>query len=407
MKKFKYEAKDFLGGMTHGTFEAAKKEDVEAHLRRINLTPVKISRDWLGLEMSFGRAVKSKDMVAFTRMFAATAQAALPLDQSLHVLQAQATSKALKHALQRVQIEVESGSQLSEGMRNQPRVFDTLYTNMVQAGEISGSLDVLLSRLADLVEKTERIKGKVKGALIYPAILLTIATTVFGVLLIFVVPKFVEMFLSAGASLPLPTRVAYGAGVFLKTKWWMLLVGIAAFAVLVKFLATGDQVKRVRDRILLKMPVLGQVVRKGAIARFTRTLSTLLEGGLGLLPAMELCSATTSNIVLQEAINEAIKSIATGSDIAGPLERSGEFPPLVTQMVAIGETSGNLDQMLAKVADYYEEEVDRAAEAALKLIEPLMLVVMAVMVAGVMVAVYLPMFDLIGAVAGMEQNPTP
>jgi type IV pilus assembly protein PilC len=404
MPVYKYKATDPYAETVSGNYEAYSEQEVKIYLRAAGLTPISIKKNfWKGdigglLGGLFAKKVKTKDLIIFTRMFGAMAKAAVPLDQVLKILYKQTQNAPLKAAIQRVIVDVESGIGLGESMKKMPTIFHTIFTNMVSAGEASGNLELLMDRLADLLEKTEEIRSKIKGALIYPAALLVIGLLAVGALLIFVLPQFVEIFKSSGVTLPLPTRVAIFMGDVLVKHYMILLSVIVTFIVAIKSVATLPGYRRLMDGLLLKLPVLGTVVIKGAVARFTRTLSTLVASGVSIIDALDLVAETAGNVHVTAAIRAARANIAMGSEIAEPLAKSGVFPPLMTSMVAIGEQSGELELMLSKIADFYEVDVNRSVDAALKLIEPIMLVILGGMVGGVMTSLYLPLFDMISVV---------
>lgn len=402
MPVYKYKAEDPYGTEITGQYEAFTQNEVEIYLKRSNLTPLEIKRSWLRADISFGEQVKIKDLVVFTRMFGALSKAAVPLDQALRVLHEQTDNKKLKQSIQRVIVDVESGASLAESMRNQPSVYPPLYTNMIEAGEVSGNLDTILDRLASMLERNEHIRSKVKGALVYPAIIAVVASLAIAALLMFVVPQFVSVFRDAGVELPIPTKIAIWVSSFLQTQWYFVLAGIVGLILGGKYMQRIPGFEEFWSKFSLKLPILGNVVLKGALARFSRTLATVLASGVSILDGLELTAETADNKVIARVIRDAQTEISRGSEIAPPLRRSEVFPPLVTSMIAIGEESGDLPGMLEKVADFYEEDVEKAVDNALKLIEPVMLVIMGVIVGGIMLAIYLPMFDMIAAVGGVS-----
>lgn len=398
MPTYKYTATDPYGSEVSGTYEASSEKEVDIYLRRNNLTPEDVKRSWIHADISIGgNSVKTKDLIVFTRMFAAMSKAAVPMDQALNILFEQTETKALKRAIQRMIVDVESGASLSEAMESQA-IFGPLYVNMIAAGEQSGNLDLMLERLSELLENTEAIRAKVKGAMVYPAILALIAAGVVAIMMIFVIPQFVGLFESSGVPLPALTQFMVDASNYLTNYWWLILLELAGVVFLFRWLRRKEGVARAMDRILIRVPVLGDVIVKGAVARFTRTLSTLIASGVGILDGLQLTEETAGNIVIAEALRDARTSISTGSDIADPLRKSGAFPPLVTSMIAIGEQSGELDAMLEKVAEFYEADVNQAVDAALKFVEPVMLVVMGGLVGVIMASLYLPMFDMITSI---------
>jgi type IV pilus assembly protein PilC len=324
--------------------------------------------------------------------------AGLPLVQSLTILAQQTENSVLKEVTKQVVYDVESGNTLADAMRKHPKAFSDLYVNMVAAGEAGGILDTILLRLATFLEKNDALVRKVKGAMIYPGVIMSVAVAAIAVLLIFVIPTFQSMFASVNMELPLPTRIVIGASGLL-THWWWAIAGVIGLAVfgLRQYYATADGRKRI-DMMMLNAPVLGDVLRKSAVSRFTRTLGTLISSGVSILDGLEITAKTAGNRVIHDAVMASRQSIAGGETIAGPLDKSGVFPPMVISMVAVGEQTGGLDEMLAKIADFYDEEVDVAVSALLALMEPIMIVVLGVVVGGMVVAMYLPIFDMVNAV---------
>jgi type IV pilus assembly protein PilC len=324
--------------------------------------------------------------------------AGLPLVQALDILAKQSENKALKDVTRAVVFDVESGHTVADALRKHPKAFSDLYVNMVAAGEAGGILDTILMRLATFMEKNDALVRKVKGAMIYPGVIMSVAAIAIVVLLVFVIPVFEKMFGSVGMALPLPTRVVIGASRFLTGYWWAVLVVLFGSGwSLKKYYATPDG-KLAIDRTLLKMPVLGDVLRKSAVSRFTRTLGTLIGSGVSILDGLEITAKTAGNRVIQDAIMESRASIAGGETISAPLQKSQVFPPMVISMIAVGEQTGGLDEMLSKIADFYDEEVDAAVSGLLSLMEPIMIVFLGVVVGGMVVAMYLPIFDMINAV---------
>jgi type IV pilus assembly protein PilC len=300
--------------------------------------------------------------------------------------------------MRKVVFDVESGNTVSDALAKHPQAFSNLYVNMVAAGEAGGILDTILMRLATFMEKNDALIRKVKGAMIYPGVIMTVAAVAVTVLLIFVIPVFENLFASAGLALPLPTRIVMGASRFLKGYWYVVLGVIGASVFLLKRYHATSNGKLKIDRFMLRVPVLGDVLRKSAVSRFTRTLGTLVSSGVSILDGLEITAKTAGNRVVQDAIMESRSSIAGGDTIAAPLKKSGVFPPMVISMISVGEQTGGLDEMLAKIADFYDEEVDAAVSNLLSLLEPVMIVFLGAVVGGMVVAMYLPIFDMINAV---------
>ena len=396
MATFTYTARAFNGDLRTATIDASSRDDVIAQLRKQRLSVVKIDQD---ATKKIGRgSIKTRDVVIFTRQFSTMINSGLPLVQALTILAEQTDNKALAEVTRRVVFDVESGNTVADALSKHPRAFTNLYVNMVAAGEAGGILDTILMRLATFLEKNDALVRKVKGAMIYPAVIMSVAAIAVVTLLIFVIPVFENMFSSVGLALPLPTRIVIGASRFLKGYWWVVLaVAVTGGYLFKKYYATSNG-KLAIDRLMLKMPVLGDVLRKSAVSRFTRTLGTLISSGVSILEGLEITAKTAGNRVIQDAIMQSRSSIAGGDTIAQPLQKSKVFPPMVISMIAVGEQTGGLDEMLSKIADFYDEEVDAAVSNLLSLLEPIMIVFLGVIVGGMVVAMYLPIFDMINAV---------
>ncbi len=395
MTEWVYTARTVQGETRRDEVEMPSREDVIAHLRQKRLVPVSIREKPQEITFTLGGGISTKDIVVFTRQFATMINAGLPLVQALDVLARQADSEALRSKLQDVVFQVESGRTLAEALQRHEKTFSRLYVSMVDAGEQGGILDSILERLAEFMEKNEALARKVRGAMIYPVAILLFALSVIVVLLAFIIPTFEEMFAQFNQAMPLPTRIVLGLSDFIRSNalWLAAGGGLAGFG-FYRWRQTADG-ERATDRFLLQMPVIGDLIQKTAIARFTRTLGTLLGSGVSILHGLEITAATAGNKVIEEAVLESRSSIARGDTVAGPLERTGVFPPMVTQMIHVGEESGELADMLQKIADFYDDEVDTAVENLLKLIEPALIIVLGVIVGGMIVAMYLPIFTLI------------
>ena len=342
--------------------------------------------------------MSTRDIVIFTRQFATMINSGLPLVQALDILAEQTENEALRKVIQEVLYDVESGNTLADAMGKHPKVFTELYVNMVAAGEAGGILDTILLRLATFLEKNDALVRKIKGAMIYPAVIFSVAGAAVAILLMFVIPTFQTMFASAGIPLPLPTRIVIAMSAFLQGYWWACIIGVVALVVGIRQTYQTDGGRLAIDRILLMLPILGDLQRKAAVARFTRTLGTLVSSGVSILEGLEITAKTSGNRVIHDAVMGSRASIAGGETISGPLKESGVFPPMVVQMINVGEQTGGLDEMLSKIADFYDDEVDTAVEALLSALEPVMIVVLGVVVGGMIVAMYLPIFDMINAV---------
>ncbi len=400
MAKFVYSARPATGGdIKTGELEVNNKEEVQAFLHRQKMIPVSIREKEQGIKLSFGTGIKTRDIVIFTRQFATMINSGLPLVQSLDILAEQTENQHLRKVIQAVLYDVESGHTLADAMGRHPKVFSELYVNMVAAGEAGGILDTILLRLATFLEKNDALVRKIKGAMIYPAVIFSVAAIAVVILLIFVIPTFQNMFETAGVALPLPTQIVISMSAFLKSFWWAVLAGMFVLGFSVRQVYRTDDGRLAIDRILLGLPIFGDLQRKAAVARFTRTLGTLVSSGVSILEGLEITAKTAGNRVIHDAVMGSRASIAGGETIAGPLKESGVFPPMVVQMINVGEQTGGLDEMLTKIADFYDEEVDAAVEALLSAMEPIMIVVLGVIVGGMIVAMYLPIFDMINAVS--------
>ena len=395
MPVWSYSARTVSGDLKRAEYDAVSRDEVIAHLRSQRLIPIAIREKPKGIQLPGGKKVKTRDVVILTRQFATMINAGLPLVQALDILAKQSDNKILQSTLQDVLYDVESGHTLADAMRGHEKVFTPLYVNMVAAGETGGILDTILLRLSVFLEKAEALARKIKGAMIYPMVIGFVALSAIIVLLLFVIPTFQQMFASFDQVLPLPTRIVIMASDTLQSYWWAMGGGIAATVFLFKRWIATSSGRLTFDRILLRLPIFGDLARKGSVARFTRTLGTLLSSGVTILDGLEITARTSGNRVIHDAIMDSRSSIAGGESISEPLRVSGVFPPMVTQMINVGEETGDLDGMLTKIADFYDEEVDAAVESLLKAMEPLMIVVLGTVVGGMIVAMYLPIFGII------------
>jgi type IV pilus assembly protein PilC len=397
MPTFTYTARDAKGELKTATINAANREDVVQQLRKLRMNVVKVEEQSKAKQKT-GGSVSMRDIVIFTRQFSTMINSGLPLVQALDILSKQSENKALQAVTRQVVFDVESGHTVADALAKHPKAFSDLYVNMVAAGEAGGILDTILMRLATFMEKNDALVRKVKGAMIYPGVIMSVAVIAITVLLIFVIPVFQNMFASVSLTLPFPTRIVIGLSQFLKNYWWAIgAAGVGGFYSLKKYYATSDGQLAI-DRMLLHMPVLGDVLRKSAVSRFTRTLGTLISSGVSILDGLEITAKTAGNRVIQDAIMASRSSIAGGDTISAPLAKSNVFPPMVISMISVGEQTGGLDEMLAKIADFYDEEVDAAVSGLLALLEPMMIVFLGVVVGGMVVAMYLPIFDMVNAV---------
>ncbi len=399
MPVFQYTARTLKGELVNDKIDLPSRDDVIAHLRKNRMVVVQVRQAPTELRLpKLGAGIKTRDVVVFTRQFATMINAGLPLVQALDILAQQTENKRLAETTRQVVYDVESGHTLADALRKHPKAYSDLYVNMVAAGEAGGILDTILVRLAQFLEKNDAIVRKVKGAMIYPAVIISVAVIAISVLLIFVIPTFQNMFASVNLDLPLPTRVVIGMSNVLKHYWWAIIaVMVGSVFMINRYYKTAPGRLQI-DALLLRLPVLGDVIRKAAVSRFTRTLSTLISSGVSILDGLEITARTAGNMVIHNAVMESRASIAGGETIAAPLQKSAVFPPMVISMIAVGEQTGGLDEMLSKIADFYDDEVDAAVSALLSLMEPIMIVVLGVIVGGMVVAMYLPIFDMVNAV---------
>ncbi|MGA1790849.1 MAG: type II secretion system F family protein [bacterium] len=398
MPVFKYKGKTLQGKEIEGEITGDNKELVMAELRRQAIIPTQIKKKPTEINISipgFGAKIKEKDKIVFTRQFSTMIDAGLPLVQSLEILGQQTENPELAKYIKDIKMTVEGGSTFADALRKYPKVFDQLYVNMVEAGEAGGILDTILARLAGYMERALGLKRKVKSAMTYPIVILVVAVVVVAGLLIFVIPQFADLFTSFGGTLPLPTRIVIFMSDFLK-GWGGLsiLIGIIAFFITLKKVRQTEKGKLYIDRFMLRTPVFGPLLRKVAIAKFTRTLGTLMSSGVPLLDGMDITARTAGNKVIEKAVQSSRTSISEGKTIAEPLGETHVFPPMVVQMISIGESTGALDTMLSKIADFYDEEVNAAVEALTSMLEPLLMVFLGGAVGFILIAMYMPIFGL-------------
>jgi type IV pilus assembly protein PilC len=377
---------------------AGTKEEVIAQLRKRNITATLVTekaKKGLG-KITFGAGVKDKDIVVFTRQFATMIDAGLPLVQALDILSSQVENKVLSNTLQQVKTDVESGATYADALKKHPRVFTELYVNMVAAGEAGGILDTILNRLATYIEKAMKLKKKVKGAMVYPAVVTTIAVLVIAVIMIFVIPTFAKMFTTLGGTLPLPTQIVISLSNFIAgIGGLMVLIAIVAVIVFVSQVRRTEKGKHVIDKLLLRLPIFGILLNKVAVAKFTRTLGTLVSSGVPILDGLEITAKTSGNKVVEYAIMDVRKGVVGGKTLAEPITKAKVFPPMVTHMIAVGESTGALDAMLSKIADFYDDEVDAAVSNLTAMMEPLLMVFLGGAVGFIVISMYLPIFRLI------------
>jgi len=385
-----------VAGVQRGEIEAPDRTAAVGELRKRAILVTQIAEKGGGkTPVKRGSKVKDKDMAVFTRQFSTMIDAGLPLVQCLNILAEQSESRNLRGVTSNVARTVEQGSTLAESLRKHPRTFDDLYTNMVEVGETGGILDVVLQRLAVYIEKAASLKRKVKGAMVYPASIIGVALLVIVFMLTFVIPTFAAMFSSMGADLPLPTRVVIWLSEFVRGYIFLIVAALVGAVFAVRSYYRTENGKSTIDALLLKVPIFGMLIRKVAVARFTRTLGTLVQSGVPILEGLRITATTAGNKVVEKAVFQCRASVTEGKTLAEPLKISGVFPPMVTQMISVGEQTGALDAMLAKIADFYDDEVDTAVNTLTSLLEPIMIVFLGVVVGGLVVAMYLPIFKLV------------
>jgi type IV pilus assembly protein PilC len=403
MPKYTWEAKSRTGSVQKGVMEASSAAVVEAQLKKYGLAGISVKEEGkkFSLKLPGGSGkVQTKDLVVFTRQFATMIDSGLPLVQCLDILASQQENKAFKTTLFKVKESVESGSTFADALGRHPKAFDELYVNLVAAGEVGGILDTILNRLAAYIEKAMKLKKKVKGAMVYPTTILAIAVIVVGVILVFVIPTFAKMFADFGGELPAPTRIVIAISDFSK-KYILVMIalGFGIRYVIAKYYATPKGRKAI-DTLILRTPIVGPLVRKVAVAKFTRTLGTMISSGVPIMDGLEIVAKTAGNKVIEESIYKVRQAISEGKTMAEPLAASGVFPPMVVQMISVGEATGAMDTMLNKIADFYDDEVDDAVGALTSMMEPLLMVFLGVTVGGLVIAMYLPIFKLAGTVGG-------
>ena len=407
MATYEYTGKLVGGGETKGQIDADNLAQATATLRQRRVSISTIAEKKGGFAAlndisitipGFGPKVKTKDIVVFTRQFATMIDAGLPLVQCLDILAGQQENPLLKKTLIEVKGSVEGGSTFADALSKHPKVFDDLFVNLVAAGEVGGILDTILNRLSGFMEKSEKLKGEIKGALTYPIAVIIIACIIVTGLLVFVVPIFEDMFAGFGSALPAPTQVVVNLSEFLQTQWYIIIAVLGGTYIGLKQYYKTEGGRYIMDKVFLKLPVFGNLLKKSAVARFTRTLGTMLSSGVPILEALEIVAKTSGNKVIEGAIMQARSSLSEGKTLSEPLAETKVFPGMVTQMISVGEATGAMDTMLSKIADFYEDEVDAAVAGITALIEPLLMAFLGVVVGGLVIALYLPIFSLASAV---------
>jgi type IV pilus assembly protein PilC len=402
MPVFKWQGKNRQGEVVQGQMEAANSAAAVLSLRKQKIVPTQVKAEKgksAGLSIQFMQRITEREVAVFTRQLATMIDAGLPLVQSLEILGNQQENQKFKDTLLAVKNEVEGGSTFSDALRKHPKAFDDLYTNLVTAGEIGGTLDIILNRLAQYMEKSIALKKRVKGAMVYPAAILGVSVMVVVVLLIFVIPVFEKLFRGFGAALPAPTQFLIVLSNFMQANIFYIIAGAVGLVFLFRRYYRTTSGRKVVDKTLLKLPVFGDLLLKIATARFTRTLGTLVSSGVPILDGLMITAKASGNKVIEEAILKTRVSISEGKTIAEPLEQSQVFSGMVVQMIGVGESTGSLDAMLNKIADFYDEEVDATVAALTSLLEPLMMVVLGVLIGGMMIAMYLPIFKMATVIA--------
>jgi len=398
MAIFVYTGRTRSGQTVSGEVEAATREAVVARLRSQQIIATAVRTKPKEISFSFGSGVTEKDIVVFTRQFATMIDAGLPLVQCIEILASQQENKVFKKTLGQIRQSVEGGSTFAAALKQHPKIFTSLYANMVEAGEAGGILDTILNRLAQYMEKAMGLKKKVKSAMVYPSTIVAVALTVVVFLLIFVIPTFKTMFEGFGATLPLPTQIVLEASNIVRAYFMVMIGAIVGIVIGFRAWYKTESGRTVMDAFMLKTPVFGTLIRKVAVAKFTRTLGTLISSGVAILDGLDITARTAGNKIVEKAVLRTRASIAEGKTIADPLRESGVFPPMVTQMISVGEQTGALDSMLSKIADFYDEEVDTAVANLTALLEPMMMVFLGIIIGGVVIAMYLPIFKLVSVV---------
>ncbi len=400
MARFQYQARSMNGKISNGVIDARDEVEAKVKLRARQLMPISLkvamsaAASGDSLSALFEHKVKSKDLQIFTRQFATLINAGIPIVDSLRILSESTPDKTLKESVLQIKASIETGRRLSDSMMAHKKVFDTLYCNMVKAGEEAGILDTILNRLSTYAEKNEKIKNQVKGALVMPAVIVVAAVLIITAIIVFIIPKFQELYKSSGKGLPAITQILVDASELVRNKWYLLLGGTFIIIYGIIFYISSEDGKKTFDKIMINSPVFGDVIQKSSVARLARTLSTLLSSGVNMLEAIDIAANTAGNHVIEMALKNCKEAVSIGKPFHLPLSRQKEIPQMVAQMVAIGEQTGSLDTMLAKIADFYEDEVENAVRAMTSLIEPFMMIVLGGIIAFILVAMYMPVFQM-------------
>ncbi len=402
MPVFTYQGTNAAGEKIQGERAAENKQVLRASLarERVQAGAIKEKGGGINLNMQFGGSVKAKEAAIFFRQFSVMIDAGLPLVQCLEILGNNQENQYFKKAIISIRSSVEGGSTLANSMRAHPKVFDDLTTNMIEAGETGGILDAILQRISQYVEKAVKMRAAIKSALVYPVSVIVIAVLIVGALLKFVVPIFANLFVGLGVALPASTQFVISLSAFVSSFWWLIFLTIGIIVVAIRYIRTTPQGLFYTDKIMLNLPIFGQVLRKIGVARFTRTLGTLISAGVPILDGLSITARTSGNAVIERALMGVRKSIEEGRTVVDPLRESGVFPNMVTQMIGVGEATGAMDSMLQKIADFYEDEVDAATKDMMALMEPLLISFLGVAVGGIVISLYMPLFSMISKLSG-------
>ncbi|HNV26668.1 MAG TPA: type II secretion system F family protein [Nitrospira sp.] len=403
MSTFTYVGRNRQGAVKKGELTAKTRDEAVDQLRKQQVVVTSLEEKSGGgkFKLSLGSGLTDKDLVVFTRQFGTMINAGLPLIQCLDILSTQSENKVLRETVGDVKNSVEAGSTFSDALKRHPKVFDDLYVNMIHAGEVGGLLDTILTRLAKHIEKAMKLKGQIKSAMVYPTAIVGVAVVIISVLMVWVIPVFAQMFLEMSGGkvgLPGPTQIVISVSNFFQSYWYMMFGAMVGAVIAIKRYYATVNGRVVIDRLLLKMPIVGDLIRKASVAKFTRTLGTLITSGVPLLEGLSICAKTSGNKVIEEALMNARVSISGGKTISEPLAKCNVFPKMVTHMISVGESTGALDAMLGKIADFYEDEVDQAVETLTSLLEPIMMVVLGTIIGFIVVAMYLPIFTMAQAI---------
>ena len=403
MSTFAYVGRTRQGAVKKGELSAKTRDEAVDQLRKqqVVVTSLEEKSGKGGFKLSLGRGLTDKDLVVFTRQFGTMINAGLPLIQCLDILSTQSENKVLRETVGDVKNSVEAGSTFSDALKKHPKVFDELYTNMIHAGEVGGLLDTILTRLAKHIEKAMKLKSQIKSAMVYPSAIVGVAVIVISVLMVWVIPVFAQMFMEMSGGkigLPGPTQLVINISNFFQSYWYFMAGALVGIIMAIKRYYATVNGRIVIDRLLLKVPIIGDLIRKASVAKFTRTLGTLITSGVPLLEGLSICAKTSGNKVIEEALMNARVSISGGKTISEPLAKCNVFPKMVTHMIAVGESTGALDAMLGKIADFYEDEVDQAVDTLTSLLEPIMMVVLGTIIGFIVIAMYLPIFTMAQAI---------